>query len=89
MTLSKPKSAAVEIEGKSILVMVPVTVNVEKKTFLTDLKAKGTLEMSFVTDLDLDSMWNMKTKTSLIISQMDRKTKTFSGWSQHTYRKYL
>lgn len=30
MTLSKPKSAAVEIEGKSILVVVPVTVNVEK-----------------------------------------------------------
>lgn len=75
MTLSKPKSAAVEIEGKSILVVVPVTVNVEKKTFLTDLKAKGTLEMSFVTDLDMDSMWNMKTKTSLSFHRWIEKPK--------------
>lgn len=75
MTLSKPKSAAVEIEGKNILVIVPVTVNVEKKTFLTDLKAKGTLEMSFVTDLDLDSVWNMKTKTTLSFHRWIEKPK--------------
>ncbi|MBK8346288.1 MAG: DUF4403 family protein [Saprospiraceae bacterium] len=65
MTLSKPKEASVEIEGKSVLVVVPVTVYLEKKTFLTDLKAKGTLEMSFITDLDIDSLWNVKTKTQL------------------------
>lgn len=75
MTLSKPKDAAVEIEGKSILVVVPVTVNVEKKTFLTDLKAKGTLEMSFITDLDIDSMWNMKTKTNLSFHRWIEKPK--------------
>lgn len=65
LTLSKPRPASVEIEGKSVLVVVPITVNVLKKTFLADLTAKGTLEMSFVTDLDIDSLWNMKTSTKL------------------------
>lgn len=75
MTLNKPKDAVVEIEGKSILVVVPVTINVEKKTFLTDLKAKGTLEMSFVTDIDIDSLWNLKTKTNLAYHRWIEKPK--------------
>jgi len=65
LSLKKPKSAAVEIEGKNMLVIIPVDINVTKSTFLTDLKAKGTLEMTFVTELDVDSLWNFKTKTSL------------------------
>jgi hypothetical protein len=75
MTLSKPKNATVEIEGKSVLVVVPVAVNVEKKTFLTDLKAKGTLEMSFITNVDVDSVWNMVTKTSLSFYRWIEKPK--------------
>ncbi len=75
MTLSKPKEASVEIEGKSVLVVVPVTVNVEKKTFLADLKAKGTLEMSFITDVEVDSIWSMKTKTSLSFHRWIEKPK--------------
>ena len=75
MTLSKPKDAAVEIEGKSVLVVVPVTVNVEKKTFLADLKAKGTMEMSFITEVEIDSIWNMKTKTSLSYHRWIEKPK--------------
>lgn len=65
IALSKPKDANVEIEGKSMLVIVPVAVQVTKKTFLTDLNAKGVLEMSFVTDTDIDSLWNFKTLTKL------------------------
>ena len=75
LTLSKPKNATVEIEGKSVLVVVPVTVNVEKKTFLTVLKAKGTLEMSFITDIEIDSVWNMKTKTNLSYHRWVEKPK--------------
>jgi hypothetical protein len=65
MVLTKPKEAAVEIEGKNILVIVPIAIGVEKKTFLTTLKAKGMLEMSFITSVDIDSLWNLKTKTTL------------------------
>ena len=75
LTLSKPKNAAVEIEGKSVLVVIPVTVNVEKKTFLANLKAKGTLEMSFITDIDVDSVWNMKTNTVLSYHRWIEKPK--------------
>ena len=75
MTLTKPKPATVEIEGKSILVVVPVGLHILKKTYLADLTAKGTLEMSFVTDLDIDSLWNMKTKTSLSYHRWVEKPK--------------
>ncbi|MBK9254874.1 MAG: DUF4403 family protein [Saprospiraceae bacterium] len=63
--LTKTKEATVEMAGKSIMVVVPVGIQVEKKTFLTDLKAKGVLEMSFLTDVGLDSVWNLSTKTTL------------------------
>lgn len=75
MTLTKPKPATVEIEGKSILVVVPVGLQLLKKTYLADLTAKGTIEMSFVTDLDIDSLWNMKTKTSLSYHRWVEKPK--------------
>lgn len=75
ITLSKPKEATVEIEGKSMLVVVPVAVNVLKKTFLADLSAKGVIEMSFISDLDVDSLWNMKTKTKLSFHRWVEKPK--------------
>lgn len=65
MTLTKSSDAAVEIEGQNILVVVPIHIQVLKKTFLTNFKAQGTLEMSFISELIIDSMWNSKTKTSL------------------------
>lgn len=79
MTLSKTRPASVEIEGKNVLVVVPVTVNLEKSTFLADLKAKGTMEMSFVTDVDIDSMWNVKTATSLAFHRWIDKPKLSVG----------
>ena len=65
MTLSRPGSAFLELEGKKVLVTVPVTLNIEKKTFLTSLKARGTMEMTFLTDVDIDTLWNLKTITKL------------------------
>jgi hypothetical protein len=79
MTLSKPKPASVEIEGKSVLVVVPVAVNVSKSTFLADLNAKGIIEMSFITDLDIDSLWNVKTKTNLSFHRWVEKPKLAIG----------
>jgi len=65
MKLSKPGDATVEIEGKNILVNVPINIVVEKKTFLTTLKAQGTLEMTFLSNFDIDKRWNLKTNTQL------------------------
>lgn len=79
MTLSKARPATVEIEGKNLLVVVPVTVNLEKSTFLADLKAKGTMEMNFITDVDIDSVWNVKTATSLSYHRWIEKPKLSVG----------
>ena len=47
LLLSKQKDATVEIEGKDILVVLPITIQVEKNTFLANLKAKGILLLAF------------------------------------------
>lgn len=73
--LSKNKDASVEIEGLSVLVVVPVTIDIEKETFLTDLKAHGTLEMTFVTNVEVDSLWNMTTTTNLAYHRWVEKPK--------------
>jgi len=65
MILSRPTSAFLELEGKKVLVTVPVALNIEKKTFLTSLKARGTMNMTFLTDVDIDTLWNLKTNTKL------------------------
>lgn len=65
MSLSLPKPSKVLIEGKKLTTTLPVGILAEKSTFLADLKAKGLLEMTFVTDIDMDSLWNFKSKTSL------------------------
>lgn len=62
--MSKQKDATVEIEG-NILVVLPLAIQVEKNTFLANLKAKGVLELTFVTNVDVDTIWNLSTKTSL------------------------
>jgi hypothetical protein len=79
MSLSKPKPASVEIEGKSVLVVVPIGVNVNKNTFLANLSAKGVIEMSFITDLEIDSLWNLKTKTNLSFHRWVEKPKLSVG----------
>jgi hypothetical protein len=75
MVLTKTKEATVEMDDKSIMVNVPVGIQVEKKTFLTDLKAKGVLEMSFLTDIDLDSIWNLRSNTTLSHYRWSEKPK--------------
>jgi hypothetical protein len=65
MTLSKPKPSKVAIEGKQITTTLPVNILAEKSTFLANLSAKGQLEMTFTTAIDMDSLWNFKSKTIL------------------------
>lgn len=80
--LSKTKDANVEIEGKSLLVNIPIGITVEKKTFLTNLVAKGVIEMTFITNLDVDSLWKMKTVTDLSYYKWIEKPKLSVGGLQ-------
>ena len=75
MVLSMPSTASVEISGKDILINTPIAIEVEKKTFINTLKAKGVLEMSFITGFDVDSLWRMTTKTSLAYHKWVEKPK--------------
>lgn len=65
MNFYKTKEGTVEIEGKNILVNIPVGILVEKNTFLVNMKARGVIELSFITKFDLDTSWNFKAKTDL------------------------
>lgn len=65
LNLYKTKEANVEIEGKSILVNIPVGILVEKTAFFVKMEARGVLELTFITQFDLDSLWNFKAKTDL------------------------
>lgn len=75
MKLSKPKSASVEIEGSNVLVVIPVQIYVEKNTFLSRLTANGNLEMTFMSGVDIDSLWNVKTSTKLAFHRWIEKPK--------------
>lgn len=75
MTLSNPQSASVEIEGSNILVVIPIQIYVEKKTFISKLSAHGNLEMSFTSAIDVDSLWNLSTSTKLAYHRWLEKPK--------------
>ncbi|MBK8548247.1 MAG: DUF4403 family protein [Saprospiraceae bacterium] len=61
----KTNDANIEIEGKSVLVNIPVGILVEKNTMLVDFKAKGVVELTFITKFEMDSLWNFTSKTDL------------------------
>ncbi|MBK8699938.1 MAG: DUF4403 family protein [Saprospiraceae bacterium] len=65
MKLKRNGNVLIEFQGKSVLVTLPMDVEVIKKTFIKDLKATGTLEMSFITTMDISKDWSLTTKTML------------------------
>lgn len=77
--LSKPKEAQIEIEEKSIVIVLPLQIFVEKKTFLVDLKAQGVIELTFTSDLNISPEWIMTTKTKLSFHRWIEKPKLSVG----------
>lgn len=75
MTLSMTKSANVEIEGSNVLIVIPVNIHVEKQTFLSKISANGNIEMSFISSIDIDSLWNLNTLTKLAYHRWIEKPK--------------
>ena len=57
--------AKLEVQGKQVLTELPLQINLTKETFLMDMAVDGKLEVTFITDLEIDSSWNLKTETSL------------------------
>lgn len=65
VVLNKHDDAQMHLNGRSVLTNLPVSIALTKSTFLKDLKANGTLELSFITDIDVDSTWQLVTSTRL------------------------
>ena len=63
LDIKRNTSVDVEFEGKSVLVKLPIDVTIIKQTFIKDFKAKGLLEMVFISNLDINENWNLSTNT--------------------------
>ena len=63
--VEKSEEATLEFEGKKVLVHLPLDITVVKETFLTNFSANGSLVMSFVSDMEIDSLWKLTTHSEL------------------------
>jgi len=63
--VSKADEAKLEFEGKKVLVTLSLNIGLTKETFLTDIHANGVLDMVFSSDIEIDSTWELITKSEL------------------------
>ena len=63
--LSKTEDATMEFRGRTVHTKLPVTIEMTKETFIKDIQADGSIELSFVSHVDIDSNWTVITKTEL------------------------
>jgi hypothetical protein len=63
----------VEFSKKDILVELPLSIEVIKETFLGNVSVKGSTIMKFVSNIDIDSTWTLKTKTKLVSNEWTEK----------------
>ena len=63
--IKKLDEADVIFDQKLVMVTVPIYVNLIRRTFFHDFRAAGTLEMVFISHLNVDTLWNLKTSTAI------------------------
>lgn len=73
--ITKEKDASIEILGTQVLSTLPIKISVSKSTFLKDISGNGHLELKFITGIDIDSSWNLVTKTELATHDWIEKPK--------------
>ncbi len=61
----KKGRANIEFEGRNVLIDFPLEINATKETFLRTAKAKGLLNLTIVSELDVDNTWNLRSQTRL------------------------
>lgn len=65
ITLEKIDRAEIEIEGKKVLIQVPLKITASKETFIQNIKGDGSIRFYIVSNLDIDQNWNLTSTTSL------------------------
>jgi len=65
VVVEKNDDAVILLEGRKVLSSLPIKISVSKNTILSKIKADGILQLDFATEVDIDSSWNLVTKTTL------------------------
>lgn len=77
--IKKEDDATLEFEGKKIRINMPVAIGVEKSTIFQKLNANGILDLTFESNMDIDSSWNLVTNSSLAKYDWIKKPKLEMG----------
>jgi len=73
ITLVKNKKASIEFQEKSVLINFPLQISAAKKTFFQDLLVDGELDLTVITEIEIDKYWNLFTNTQLVDFQWIEK----------------
>jgi hypothetical protein len=65
VTIDKIEDATVEFAGRTVLTTLPLSIGLDKATIFSNINAQGSLELSFVTELDMTAQWTLVTNTLL------------------------
>ena len=65
VTISKESEAEIEFSGRRVLTRLPIRIGLAKSTFINNINAQGVLDLRFITDMDIDSSWQLVNKTRL------------------------
>lgn len=65
VVVTKIEDAELSFSGRKVLTTLPLKIGLNKKTIISNIDASGALLLNFVTDLDLDTTWTVRTNTKL------------------------
>ena len=77
--ITKEKDATMEFLGTQVLSTLPIRIDVTKNTFLKNLTGHGSLELHFITGIDIDTNWTLVTNTELADHEWIEKPKLNLG----------
>lgn len=80
-TLKRAGKMNVELANNQILVDLPTEITLVKESFLGQIRANGTAKLQFVSTLQIDSSWALKTTTLLVGNEWIKKPKLSLGFA--------
>ena len=77
--LTRSGEMVVEMKNKEILVELPLSITISKGTLLGNIAASGDIRMSFISSIDIDSLWLLRTDTKILKHEWIKKPKLNLG----------
>lgn len=79
VVVTKDRDATMEFLGTKVLTTLPIKIDVSKETIFKNITGNGLLELSFITDIDIDSVWRLDTQTEMATHQWIEKPQVNLG----------